>query len=240
MQRLSKNIICEIFSFLTLKEICVVSGTCTHFYKASQADFLWTQTSDEGSGSARKRIFCLRGLRTSRVFSNLYQVYMLSGHSRTINTVKVSENKVLTASEDNSVRLFNIKKSRGKVIINHSNSVTSALFCGKGVISASADRTLKLWKKNKDVASVTAHKSGITKLRLINPALAISGGYDGTTKLWDLNNDRILPVLSNQDFGGDISVLETCGNFYAACSSNDNSICIRDLENPSTPLQIEM
>ena len=240
MQKLSKNVICEIFSFLSLNELCVVSATCTFFHKASQSDFLWTQTCDEGSGAARKRIFCLRGLRTSRVFSNLYQVYMLSGHSRTINSVKVSDSKVLTSSEDNSVRLFDIKKSRGKLIINHSNSVTTALFCGKGVLSASADRTLKLWKKNKDVVSVTAHKSGITKLRLINPGLAISGGYDGTTKLWDLKNNRILPVLTNQDFSADISVLETWENYYASCSSNDNSIYVRDLENPTIPLQFEM
>jgi hypothetical protein len=105
MQSLSKNILCEIFSFLSLKELCIISSTCSFLSKVSESDILWSQSTDSGSGATKKRIFCMRGLRTMRIFSNVYQIYQLSGHKASIRSIKTSQNKILTASEDGSVRL---------------------------------------------------------------------------------------------------------------------------------------
>lgn len=108
-------------------------------------------------------------------------------------------------------------------------------------MSISADRTLKVWRKEKKVVSINAHKSGITKLRLMDNNIAATGGYDGAVKLWNLDDDNAkAPVLSTQDFGADISLLETFGNFYASSSSGDNAICFRDAQRPDKPTRFEM
>jgi WD40 repeat protein len=174
-----------------------------------------------------------------RIFSNVYQIYQLSGHKASIRSIKTSQNKILTASEDGSVRLFNTRKSRGKVIVEHLNSVTSALFWERGVVSASADRMLKVWQKDKEVVSVSAHKSGITKLRLLNETTAVTGGYDGAVKLWSLLDPKPSPLLSFQDFTGDISVLEVSDNYISCASSNDDFIILHDLQSPSSQRTID-
>ena len=238
MLTLSKNLICEISSFLSLKELCILSSTCSILHKLSESDHLWHSSSDKGSGPTKKRLFTQRGRITHHIFNHLHQLFILSGHSHSINSIKVQNQKVLTASDDCTTRLYHTKKLHGKVLITHLSKATSSEFWENGIVSVSADRSLKVWQKEKDVKSVSAHKSGINQLRKINDTHVATGSYDGSIKIWDLNSCKVR--TSNQDFDRDISLLETFEDLYVFASSNDNGICMRSLNKPQMVRKFEM
>ena len=100
MINISKNVLFEILSFLTPKEICIFSRTCKAFARASESDLLWQSSQDQGTGAQRKRKFTSRGKITHRIFSKVKQISILSGHSRSINAVSVQEKRILTCSEE--------------------------------------------------------------------------------------------------------------------------------------------
>ena len=140
----SRNVLCEILSFLTFKEICVVSSTCKYLNNICESDNLWQSSNDIGSGSQRKSTFCRRYITTNNIFKKVSQVNVLKGHVRTINSVSVKGNKILSCSEDHTVRLWNTKKLKGNKIIDHIDNAIAAEFWDKGVVSVSADRTLRV------------------------------------------------------------------------------------------------
>jgi WD40 repeat protein len=237
MISLSKNILCEIFSYLKPTEICTVSRTCKRLNELCESDILWQASVDPGSGSQRKSIFCHRGRVTYNIFNKLKQTCILSGHVSTIKTIFIKRNKVLTCSDDESVRLWDIKKLRGNKIIQHTGSVACAQFWDKGIVSVSSDRTMKIYQKGKEIKSEYAHRSGINHLKEINGTKFITGGHDGAVKIWDLNEGKAL--ITHQDFDRDISRVEVAQNYYCYTASLHNQIYLRNLDRPDILQEFE-
>lgn len=238
MNSLSTNILCEIFKYLTFKELCILSSTCKKLEKVCEADMLWVDSPDQFSGSERKRIFSTRMRITHNIFQKVKQIYILSGHSRSIKTIQVKGDKVLTSSEDGTVRLWKTRKNKGFVVVSHNNFAISAKFWDQGVVSVSADRTLKVWKKDKSVKSEFAHRAAITALKKVNENVFVTGSYDGCVKIWDLRN--LNNLVSSKDFDGDINLVETYQNLYASSSSNSDYIALRDLNAPNRLQKFQM
>ena len=238
MLSLSNNILCEIFRYLSFKELCVLSSVCKPLTKVCESNLLWQNSADPGSGIAKKHIFCLRGRITQNIFKKLRQVNILSGHSRTINNILIKGNKILTSSDDETVRLWNTKKLRGAKIIQHNDKVVSAAFWENGVVSVSADRTLKIWQKDREPKSEYAHRAGITQLKIIDGVKVMTGSYDGAVKIWDLQRFKNLVV--NHDFDRDINLLETSQNYYCYTSMQNSEIYLRNFDRPDSLQKYEL
>lgn len=239
MNFLSRNVLCEIFAFLTPTDIIIISSTCKHLQKAAESDIVWVNSPDLGNGFQRKAIFARRGRITRNIFTKVKQVLQLSGHSRTINCVRVEQNEILTCSDDNSVRLWNTENSRANKIIEHTDRVIKTGFWDEGVVSVGADRTLRVWKREDQKVKVEyAHAAGITQMKKVDGGKILTGGYDGVVKLWDLS--RVKALATYQDFDRDISILDTCQQYFCYASSLNTGICLRNFERPDVLQKIEL
>ncbi len=99
-------------------------------------------------------------------------------------------NKLLTASDDNSVKLWDLSGQELAVFKGHKAAVVSAVFdpTGKLVLTASDDNTAKLWDlTGKELASLDKH-FGWVKSAVFNPTgdKILTASSDETAILWDL------------------------------------------------------
>mmetsp|Transcript_23863 Transcript_23863/g.20030 ORF Transcript_23863/g.20030 Transcript_23863/m.20030 type:complete len:100 (-) Transcript_23863:2488-2787(-) len=93
------------------------------------------------------------------------------GHTLQVNAVANHKERVVTASDDHTVRVFD--KVSGRTIRRlegHTGPVTHIAYSadGKLLVSGSSDTTLKLWDIEKGVCLVTfaLHKGPITTLNI--------------------------------------------------------------------------
>ena len=78
---------------------------------------------------------------------------VLEGHTRGVRAVtKISEDIVVSGSEDNTLRVWNIKTGKClKVLEGHTRAVTSVSKISEDiVVSGSGDKTLIVWRWKED------------------------------------------------------------------------------------------
>ena len=118
------------------------------------------------------------------------------GHTRSIRSVifDKSGNKAISASEDNTLRLWDTNTGTClRVFEGHIDGIRSVALTadGRRALSGSGDRTLRLW----DVESGTClrvfegHTNGIRGVALTaDGRRALSGSDDKTVRLWDVDS----------------------------------------------------
>ncbi|KOP25883.1 hypothetical protein AMR41_13365, partial [Hapalosiphon sp. MRB220] len=94
---------------------------------------------------------------------NRRQLFTLNGHSSWVNAVAVTPNEqqVISASSDNTLKVWNLDTGEEQFTLNgHSNSVSAVAVTPneQQVISASSDNTLKVW--NLDTGEVITTFTG--------------------------------------------------------------------------------
>jgi len=97
---------------------------------------------------------------------------------------------VVTASADNTARVWNVETGRQSVILRgHTGSIWSAAFSrdGRQVVTSSADNTARLWnvETGKQVGVFEGH-SAVVWSAVFSPdgATVITAGADGTARIW--------------------------------------------------------
>lgn len=112
-----------------------------------------------------------------------------------------TENQILaTASEDNTVKLWNLDKNKEftlvKELTSHTDRVNSVSFRPDGLIIASGsnDQTVKLWSSNgEELCILEGHYAGVLSVRF-SPDGKILASSDGQGKviLWNFDLDDLL------------------------------------------------
>jgi WD40 repeat protein len=113
---------------------------------------------------------------------------------------------LLSASDDNTLRLWKLEGSRGRAILKgHTAGVTACVVTPSGdiALSASRDRTLRVW----DLQSSTwtrvleGHTDHVNDCAIVpNGNLALSASDDGTVRLWDLSKGQPTnAVIANRE-----------------------------------------
>ena len=147
----------------------------------------WPRRTD----SSAKRF--LGSLRTLLRVSQTHTGMLLKGHEKSINSAVFSPagDIILTASDDNTSRLWRAKTGEQRAILEgHKGPVYSAVFSptGDAILTASEDNTAQLWdpKTGEQRAILKGHKGPVYSAVFSpsgNAILTASG--DNTAQLWD-------------------------------------------------------
>lgn len=107
-------------------------------------------------------------------------------------------NKILTASEDKTLKLWDVETGREvKSYIGHNDAVNACRFSSDGsrIISGSADKTLKLWDVNTGeiIWTFLGHTDSVLRVNFSsNGKKVISASKDMTVKIWDVETGKEL------------------------------------------------
>ncbi|KAL6835873.1 PFU domain-containing protein [Trichoderma sp. SZMC 28015] len=124
--------------------------------------------------------------------------HMLSGHEGMAvwSVVAFDETTVVTGCADKSIRVFDLKQSRGGDVMPaatiYTPDVVRALCkvpkghpSGADIASASNDGTLRLWKLNgQQVGELHGHESFVYSLASLPSGELVSSGEDRTVRVW--------------------------------------------------------
>ncbi|MEW6716665.1 MAG: hypothetical protein AB1345_04065 [Chloroflexota bacterium] len=123
--------------------------------------------------------------------------HVLRGHEGEVFMASFSPDgkRVLTASQDNSARLWEVTGAPVAVLRGHTDQVFSAVFSpdGSHIVTASADGTARLW--NSDGAFITSLEghSAAVLWATFNPSgdLIITTSMDKTARLWQMDGTLV-------------------------------------------------
>lgn len=74
---------------------------------------------------------------------------ILIGHQAAINMVDFDDKYIVSASEDNTIKVWNKSSFEFlRTLIGHTSSITSFQYKGRLIISASYDKTIRYFKSN--------------------------------------------------------------------------------------------
>eukprot|EP01080_Neovahlkampfia_damariscottae_P008660 gene8660-607_t len=139
---------------------------------------------------------------------------------------KLSDDKLLTGSEDKTVKIWNLKTNKCiKTLRGHQAEIKSlAAMKDDGFVSASKDGMIKIWDSKKQLKKTIsrAHASTITSLLDFGNYL-ISGSFDKTVKIWEKINYNCVAILKHKD--KILSLIDLDGHSFAVGCNDGMIIC---------------
>lgn len=126
---------------------------------------------------------------------------ILAGHKSWAEDIEIlSNNRIATASMDNTIRIWNTNTGECQfILIGHTEQITGVTFFpienGEKLISGSYDGTIRIWNLHTGICEkVLQNNTGIpNKLVIVSGERFVSSGDDGTLKIWNLEDS--LPEL---------------------------------------------
>jgi len=155
--------------------------------------------------------------------------YSFIAHEDSINYIeKISENKIISASEDNTLKIYNLTKEKYdiiQVLNGHTDGVTKVIKLNNENKLISCDRKgdIKIWKfingEYKNIKTIEAHNDSIWNLIQINKyELASSSLNENNIKFWTLNNFDKNPIIINN--------IKSCDTVNCLCMLDDYRLCV--------------
>ncbi|HEY9806871.1 MAG TPA: WD40 repeat domain-containing protein, partial [Candidatus Obscuribacterales bacterium] len=114
---------------------------------------------------------------------------ILTGHHDRITSLTFSPNSqiLVSASGDQTVRLWNLAKGSSQALEGHRDQVNSVSFSpdGQAIASASADQTIKLWNADGSLDKTLLSRSEMLSVSFSSDSQRLaSAGVDKTVRLW--------------------------------------------------------
>ena len=144
----------------------------------------------------------LKLVNRQKNFTRTGLLKVLEGHSGSINGVKILEDgRILSYSDDNTLRLWDRDGNILKVLEGHKGSVKDVEILENGrILSYSWDNTLRLWDQDGNFLKVLeGHTDNIEEVKILEDGRILSYSDDNTLRLLD-QDGNILKVLGEQTF----------------------------------------
>lgn len=152
------------------------------------------------------------------------------GHTGTINTIAFSKDgdKAATASDDRTIRIWEIPNGRLLATLESSAEVYAVAFSpdGKHLLSGGRDRVLRLWdlESRKQVRVFKGHTDAVRALAFTpNGARAASGSDDKSVRVWNIEDAAEITALAGHT-GPITSVAWYRDNVQIVSASRDGTV----------------
>ena len=159
----------------------------------------------------------------------------LSGHKQNIKCLELlSENKLVSGSEDKTVKIWDIEKLDCIcTITGNYEKIDSIAILNNNTIAVGAFNTVRVFntENKKELYSLVGHEKSICSLIKVNNNMLISGSYDNLIKVWDLNEQVCNFTLYGHDSAVYTIILLNDGRLASGSGSWDKSLKIWNLEN---------
>lgn len=162
----------------------------------------------------------------------------LNGHSGKINSIELSADgkKLLSASGDCTLRVFDIEKGDSKLFEGHKRHAISASFINNDtqIISASYDNTIKIWDEasTKCLKTLEGHTDIVSCIDYCSRShRIISSSRDNTIRIWDSSPSKKMECLIR--IGGNVNPFSFNPNknlLETALVYGNKDICLLDLQ----------
>lgn len=122
--------------------------------------------------------------------ASLQPFQTLSGHDGPVNAVGLQDDKVVSASGDGKIMLWDIPTGeRLRTFEGHDRGLACIEFRGDLIISGSNDKKIKIWSASTGecVQTLTGHEQLVRALSFDPGTMRlVSASYDRSIKVWDL------------------------------------------------------
>ena len=141
-------------------------------------------------------------------------------------------NTIATASNDNTVKLWNLQGQVIQTLKGHGSGVNSVAFSpdGNTIASASEDNTVKLWNlQGQVIQTLKGHGSGVNSVAFNPDGNTITtASWDKTVKLWNLQG-QVIKTLKGHGSGVNSVAFNPDGNTITT-ASGDNTVKLWNLQ----------
>ena len=121
-------------------------------------------------------------------------------HDLVSSLICLSDGKLLSASSDCTIKIWDTNFNCIQSLHGHSKGVTSlAKFKDGRIVSSSYDQTIKLWDNNNNYACVitqVGHKEYVVSLLVLSSGHLASCSADKSIKLWKVTADNMICIQS--------------------------------------------
>ncbi|PZO40016.1 MAG: hypothetical protein DCF19_12555 [Pseudanabaena frigida] len=172
--------------------------------------------------------------RLWEVIYNIREANRLEGHIDRVRSVTFSPdgNTIVSGSEDNTIKLWNLDGQELCTLTGHSNGVWSVVFSpdGNTIVSSSEDNTIKLWNLDgQELGTLTGHSNWVRSVVFSPDGKTIaSGSDDNTIKLWNLDGQELCTLTGHSNWV--LSVAFSPDGKTIASGSSDNTIKLWNLD----------
>jgi WD40 repeat protein len=168
-----------------------------------------------------------------QILDRIQEKNQLKGHKGTIYSVSISPDgqKIATASEDGTVKIWNQKGENIQTLKGHQGAVYSVSFSpdGQKIATASEDKTAKIWNlQGETLVTYTDHKESVYSISFSPDGQKIlTTSRDKTARLWNLAG-KTLQIFQGHKRSIDSASFSPDGQ-KVATASRDGTIKIWDL-----------
>ncbi|MCL1467148.1 AAA-like domain-containing protein [Argonema galeatum] len=144
-------------------------------------------------------------LALETILDNIHEQSQLKGHGNSVSSANFSPDgqRIVTASNDNTARVWDLSGKQLAILKGHGNSVSSANFSpdGQRIVTASYDNTARVWDlSGKQLAILEGQSSASCANFSPDGQRIVTASKDNTARVWDLSGKQ-LAILRGHQYG---------------------------------------